>query len=76
MNALDSYAMGKYYYDQQRFGQASQWIFQTIDWLTPVHHNLPLPLDLDRSEVLHLYAESLIQMSKFLLVCHFLLEFF
>lgn len=76
MNALDSYAMGKYQYDQQNFGYASQWIFQAIDWLMVAHHTLPLPLDLDRSEVLRLYAESLIQMSKcldfffFRILCH------
>ncbi|KAH8381623.1 hypothetical protein KR093_009551 [Drosophila rubida] len=65
LNALDSYAIGKYLYDQQIFGYASQWIFQAIDWLTATKHKLPLPLAVDKSEVFQLYAEALIQMNRF-----------
>ncbi|XP_034116500.1 prolyl 4-hydroxylase subunit alpha-2-like isoform X2 [Drosophila albomicans] len=65
LNALDSYAMGKYLYDQQNFGYACQWIFQAIEWLKNGKHKLPLPLALDLSEVSRLYAESLIQMNRY-----------
>lgn len=67
MNALDSYALGIYYYDQQKFGYASQWIFQAIEWLQGPH-KLPLPLELDRAEVFHVYAEALIKMSELPLI--------
>ncbi|TDG43158.1 hypothetical protein AWZ03_010423 [Drosophila navojoa] len=64
LNGLDSYALGMYYYDQQKFGYACQWIFQTIEWLQGPH-KLPLPLELDRAEVFHVYAEALIKMNRY-----------
>ncbi|KAH8311401.1 hypothetical protein KR044_006108 [Drosophila immigrans] len=65
LNGLDTYAMGKYHFDQKNFGYAGQWIFQAIEWLQNRDHKLPLPLDLDLSEVLHVYAESLIEMNRY-----------
>lgn len=67
MNALDSYALGMHYYDKQEFGYASLWIFQVIEWLKGPH-KLPLPLELDRAEVFHVYAETLIKMSELPLI--------
>lgn len=55
--------MGKYYYDQENFDYACVWIYQAIHWLQS-DKVLPLPIDLDRAEVLHVYAEALVKMSK------------
>ncbi|XP_064549509.1 prolyl 4-hydroxylase subunit alpha-2 [Drosophila montana] len=64
LNELDTYALGKYHYDQQSFVDASQWINQAINRLNGPH-KLTLPLGLNRAEVQHVYAEALIKMNRY-----------
>lgn len=55
--------MGRYHFDQLKFDYACDWIYQAIQWLQS-EQQLALPIDLDRVEVLHVYAEALLKMSK------------
>ncbi|KAH8417495.1 hypothetical protein KR222_001153 [Zaprionus bogoriensis] len=64
LNALDCYAMGKFNFDQLRFADATQWIYEAIEWLNH-NPNFPQPLTIDRAEVLHVYAEAFIKLNRY-----------
>ncbi|EDV90577.1 GH14105 [Drosophila grimshawi] len=65
LSALDSYALGKFLYDQQIFEDAGNWIYQAINWLQNKQNVLALPLQLDQAELLQVYAEALIKLKRY-----------
>ncbi|XP_068154171.1 prolyl 4-hydroxylase subunit alpha-2 isoform X2 [Drosophila tropicalis] len=63
LSVLDMYALGQYHYDQQNYGAASAWLYLTIE----NHKESPvgIPLQIDFSDVLLLYAEVLVKLNRY-----------
>ncbi|XP_017874258.1 PREDICTED: prolyl 4-hydroxylase subunit alpha-2-like [Drosophila arizonae] len=57
LNALDTYAMGKYLIKVDR-GVAGEWFTETSEWLK--QHTLQTPIGDEREKVLHLFAQAIL----------------
>ncbi|XP_030370545.1 prolyl 4-hydroxylase subunit alpha-2-like [Scaptodrosophila lebanonensis] len=62
-NALDTYALALYEFDQKNHNYASNWIYHAIMWLK--QNELPEPLGLKLTEVQLVYVEALLQSDRY-----------
>ncbi|KAH8280052.1 hypothetical protein KR018_002265 [Drosophila ironensis] len=62
LTALDRFAIGQVLIDQGNLMKAASWIYQAITWLDA--YSLPEPLILSKTDVLSVYAQTLLQLGK------------
>ncbi|KAH8280047.1 hypothetical protein KR018_002264 [Drosophila ironensis] len=62
LTALDTFAIGQVLIDQGNLMKAASWIYQAITWLDA--YSLPEPLILSKTDVLSIYAQTLIQLGR------------
>ncbi|XP_023036059.1 prolyl 4-hydroxylase subunit alpha-2-like isoform X3 [Drosophila willistoni] len=63
LSVLDMYAIGQYHYDQENYGASSAWLYLTIE--NHKQNPVGIPLQIDFSDVLLLYAEVLVKLNRY-----------